>query len=86
MSRNSKNARLVREAKERNRTKGYKGPARTETKHGKKNAWYQKFPTHAAWVASLTGGGARRKRTETTAASTDVAELVSTERKESNDE
>ena len=46
MSRNSKNARLVRESKERKRARqdgatitslGPKGPAKTSPKHGKKN-------------------------------------------------
>jgi hypothetical protein len=38
MSKNSKNARLIREARERNRTKGYKGPASTTPLHGKKSS------------------------------------------------
>lgn len=41
MSRNSKNARLVFQAKQRNRVKGFRGPAKTAAKHGKKNAWWQ---------------------------------------------
>lgn len=41
MSKNSKNARLIREAKTRNRPKGFKGPARTQCLHTKANAWYR---------------------------------------------
>lgn len=37
MSRNSKNARLHREARERKKTKGFVGPAKTTPKHGKVN-------------------------------------------------
>lgn len=50
MSRNSKNARLVKEAKARNRPNGFKGPAKTSPKHGKQNAWWQKFPSYSAFV------------------------------------
>lgn len=38
MSKNSKNARLIKAAKER---KGQKGPAKTVCKHNKKRAWYR---------------------------------------------
>jgi hypothetical protein len=41
MSKNNKNARLIRDAKVRNRTKGFKGPARTTKLNTKKRAWYQ---------------------------------------------
>ena len=41
MSKNNKNARLIRDAKVRNRTKGYKGAARTTKLNTKKRAWYQ---------------------------------------------
>lgn len=41
MSKNSKNARLVKEAKSRNRKNGYKGPAKTTCKHTKARAWYR---------------------------------------------
>jgi hypothetical protein len=40
MSKNSKNARRTREAKERNRTKGYKGPARTAKQTTKVKTWF----------------------------------------------
>lgn len=69
MSRNSKNARLTKEAKDRNRTKGFTGPAKTTPKHGKKNAWWQKFPTYNAFI---NGRKAPAGRTAGTAASTDV--------------
>ncbi len=42
MSRNSKNARLVAEARKRNRVKGFVGPKKTTPKHGKRNAFWQK--------------------------------------------
>ena len=41
MSKNSKNARLVAEARKRKRTEGFKGPANTSPKHEKKNAFWQ---------------------------------------------
>lgn len=43
MSRNSKNARLNKESKERSaaRKNGTTGPARTSPKHGKTKAWWQ---------------------------------------------
>lgn len=59
MSRNSKNARLVKEAKDRNRTKGFTGPAKTTPKHGKKNAWWQKFPSYNAFISGRKVGGGR---------------------------
>jgi hypothetical protein len=59
MSRNSKNARLIREAKEmgKNRQAGNKGPSRTNPVHGKKNAWWQKFSSYSAFI---TGGKGQR--------------------------
>lgn len=42
MSHQSKNAGKLRVARS---LKGKKGPARTATKHGKKNAWWQKSRT-----------------------------------------
>lgn len=41
MSKNNKNRQRHQAAKVRNRTKGYKGPARTTKTNTKKNAWYQ---------------------------------------------
>lgn len=41
MSSNSKSRKRTLEAKTRNRTKGYKGPAKTQPKHNKKRAWFQ---------------------------------------------
>ena len=41
MSKNSKNRQRNVAAKERNRPKGYKGPARTTKLNTKKKAWYQ---------------------------------------------
>jgi hypothetical protein len=54
MSRNSKNARLHKEAKlmGEQRQKGNKGPARTQSKHGKKNAWFQKYDTYSQYIAA----------------------------------
>jgi hypothetical protein len=44
MSRNSKNAKRIQAAKEMSKARqgGSPGPARTQAKHGKKNAWWQK--------------------------------------------
>ena len=43
MSRNSKNAKLHKLARDisASRTKGQKGPAKTQKKHTKKNCWYK---------------------------------------------
>lgn len=45
MSKNSKNARLTRAAKQMSaqRKGGNKGPAATEPKHGKRNTWHAKL-------------------------------------------
>lgn len=59
MSRNSKNARLREIAKQFARAEGKghnisstgkKGPAKTPSVHGKKNAWWQKFVSYAAYL------------------------------------
>lgn len=42
MSHNNKNAKRVRAARERKRTKGFKGPARTTKKNTKVNVWWRK--------------------------------------------
>lgn len=41
MSKNSKNASRIKEARTRNRKNGFKGPARTTCLHKKANAWYR---------------------------------------------
>jgi len=46
MSRNSKNARLHHEARQR---KGTKGPAKTQPKHGKTKAWWQTHKSYSSW-------------------------------------
>ena len=60
MSRNSKNAKRIKAAKEMSaqRTNGTKGPSKTTPSHGKKNAWWQKFPSYKAYLA----GGKRAKK------------------------
>jgi len=83
MSRNSKNARRIREMKDNRRAKnggptgpvstGNKGPARTEPKHGKKRAWFQLFDSHADYMKSLKGG---KKRERQEKASDDRAEAA----------
>lgn len=52
MSRNSKNARRIAARKEMSKTRlnGGSGPAKTQPKHGKKNAWWQKFQSYAAFA------------------------------------
>ena len=52
MSKNNKNAKRIAAAKEMSKIRlgGGKGPARTEPKHGKKNAWWQKFPSYTAYI------------------------------------
>ena len=60
MSKNSKNAKRIAAAKEMSKVRlgGGKGPSRTESKHGKKNAWWQKFASYAAY---LKGGTTPKK-------------------------
>lgn len=52
MSRNSKNAKRKAAAKQisEQRKNGSKGASRTEAKHGKKNAWWQKFPSYKGFM------------------------------------
>lgn len=52
MSRNSKSARrtAARKAMSALRAGGGGGPAKTTPKHGKKNAWWQKFPSYGAFI------------------------------------
>jgi hypothetical protein len=61
MSRNSKNAARIRQAHEvsaMHRNDG-KGPAKTKPLHAKKNAWWQKFPSYAAYIRGEKGRGQR---------------------------
>ncbi len=71
MSRNSKNAQRVMMARSFRRAKaqgakhvatGNKGPARTEPKHGKNNAWFQQYDSHGEFMASQKKG--KRKGAE----------------------
>ena len=52
MSHNSKNAQRIQAAREMSKTRlgGGKGPSQTQPKHGKKNAWWQKFSTYSAFI------------------------------------
>jgi hypothetical protein len=52
MSKNNKNAKRIAARKEMSklRLSGGSGPARTAAKHGKKNAWWQRFPSYGAFV------------------------------------
>ena len=70
MSRNSKNATRVMLAKARKRVKmqgaghvptGNKGAARTEPKHGKKNAWFQQYESHGAYMDAQKKGGKKKQ-------------------------
>jgi hypothetical protein len=62
MSRNSKGAARTKARKDmaKTRTSGGSGPAKTTPKHGKKNAWWQKFPSYAAYLR----GGKKQKQEE----------------------
>ena len=59
MSRNSKNAARIHAAREMSKTRvaGGKGPSKTEPKHGKKNAWWQKFRSYAEYISGPKKGG-----------------------------
>lgn len=65
MSKNNKNARRIAARKEMSklRQSGGGGPARTQPKHEKKNAWWQKFASYGAFTR---GGkkGAQREESE----------------------
>lgn len=52
MSHNSKNAKRIaaRKAMSAQRLNGTPGPAKTTPKHGKKNAWWQKYASYAAYI------------------------------------
>jgi len=52
MSRNSKNATRIMDARKMAEIhkNGGKGPAKTAPKHGKKKAWWQKFPSYRAYI------------------------------------
>lgn len=71
MSRNNKNARLHQEAKMGRHAKlegskavstGYRGPAQTQPKHGKKAAWFQKYTSHADYMKAQKGGNRNNQR------------------------
>jgi hypothetical protein len=66
MSRNNKSAKLHAQARKltEQRKNGGKGPAKTTAVHGKKNAWWQKFPSYSAWV----NGAKKHKPAEAEAA------------------
>lgn len=57
MSRNSKNSKLIAAAREisKQRVGGNKGAAKTKPLHGKKNAWWQRFPSFRAYIKSIGG-------------------------------
>lgn len=59
MSRNNKNAKRIAAAREMSKIRlgGGKGPSRTASKHGKKNAWWQKFPSYSAFIRGPKGKG-----------------------------
>ena len=57
MSRQSKNARNLAAAKviTQMHKNGQRGPAKTQTTHGKKKAWFQLFDTYREYLTSLKG-------------------------------
>jgi hypothetical protein len=59
MSRNSKNSKRIAAAREMSkiRVAGGHGPSKTEPKHGKKNAWWQKFRSYAEYVSGPKKSG-----------------------------
>lgn len=61
MSRNSKNARRIAARKEMSKIRqgGGAGPAKTTPKHGKKNAWWQRFTTYSGFLR-----GSKKQRPE----------------------
>lgn len=73
MSRNSKNARRIAAAREMSKTRqgGGKGPSSTAAKHGKKNAWWQRFRSYAEFMKGGKKAGKQRTEVE---ADADVVE------------
>lgn len=71
MSRNSKNARRYAMRKQWAHAKfdgkqsvstGFRGPAQTTPKHGKRNAWFQQFDSHGDFMRSQKKGGRRKEK------------------------
>lgn len=62
MSRNSKNARRIAAAREMSKIRlgGGSGPSSTTPKHGKKNAWWQKFRSYSEFVKGGKKAGKQR--------------------------
>jgi hypothetical protein len=52
MSKNSKNAKrhITEKQASTQRLAGNKGPSKTAPKHGKKNAWWQKYLSYASYI------------------------------------
>lgn len=73
MSRNSKNARRIAAAREMSKTRlgGGSGPSSTTAKHGKKNAWWQKFRSYSEFMKGGKKAGKQRTEVE---ADADVVE------------
>lgn len=63
MSRNNKNARRIAAAREMSKTRqgGGSGPSSTTAKHGKKNAWWQKFRSYTEFVKGGNKKGGKRQ-------------------------
>jgi hypothetical protein len=55
MSKNSKNSKRLEAAKQisKQRVSGSAGPSKTLPKHGKKNAWWQKFRSYREFAKKL---------------------------------
>lgn len=55
MSKNNKNAKRIEAQKQisKQRVNGSPGPSRTIPKHGKKNAWWQKFRSYRDFAKKL---------------------------------
>ena len=61
MSRNSKNAKRIQQAREmsKTRTGGGSGPSSTSPKHGKKKAWWQ--VGNGSYTAFIKGDGKKKR-------------------------
>jgi hypothetical protein len=66
MSRNSKQAKRLQAAREMSATRvaGGHGPSSTTPKHGKKNAWWQKFRSYADFVSGPKKSGKKNAADE----------------------
>lgn len=75
MSHNAKNSRRIHAAREMSKTRlnGGSGPSQTQPKHGKKNAWWQKFKSYKEFIS---GGGKQKRERKPDLELVEVTEVI----------